>query len=209
MCKTRINLGKEAYLLFGMTACVRGRDGRRKYYPCKFWNPNNEPEPVLFFLNVVIIKGEVVKDFKIIVRTPKGTLNPFFQKNGIKKFSSKEVLTVEVENLQSKTTETFKISRTQHDDGTKVLNVETENEGPIEFIPWLESDFGKRKNNTQERIFDPIESKLRRKQNSRYKEKKQNFAKERNLSRNEKEFRVGTPLGKYPFLGIANPQIIH
>lgn len=122
MCETIFHLEKFS-LEFGLTALIK--IGRRKIYvPCKkneddTWTPGETSGKILRFFNTATIEGSPKKHIKITIKDRNGTLEPFI-KNGLKKFSSKEVITVEVENLKSEAADIFKVFRTKNGKGKKL-----------------------------------------------------------------------------------------
>lgn len=123
MKNTKFNLGDGAFLEFGLTALIK--IGKSKIYvPCKknddgVWSFGETSGKVLCFLNTVTIKGKPEDHIKIGLKDRNGTLEPF-TKNSLKKFSSKEVITVEIEDLQSETSTIFTVFRTAGDKGKEL-----------------------------------------------------------------------------------------
>lgn len=116
-------LGNGVFLEAYLVACVQ-HNGKKQYFPCQYWDVRKEPYQVLFFLNSVTIEGNPGQELKISVKDRNGILKPFFERNGLKRFSSRNVLTVEVENLRYKTARIFKIFRTD-DNGTKTIHMDS------------------------------------------------------------------------------------
>lgn len=124
MSDTKIILGNEVFMEVSLVACVQ-HNGGKKYFPCHHWNPEKEPYQILYFLNSVTIKGNLGQEFKISVKDRNGIFKPFFEKNNLKKFSSRNVIAVEIENLRYRTTKIFTIFRTD-DNGIKTINVKSQ-----------------------------------------------------------------------------------
>lgn len=122
MCQTIIELGK-LRLEFGLTALIK--IGKKYFYViCRknengIWSFGKTSGKIIAFYNAVTIQEKPEKHIKITVKDRNGPLKPF-TKNGVKKFSSRNVIIVKVENLRSETADIFKVFRTDNGKGKEL-----------------------------------------------------------------------------------------
>lgn len=160
MNQTTFNLGDKVLLKCCLSICVKG-NGYKKYYTChQYWNPKGERRKVIGLFNTVIIDGES-DNLKIAVkeRNSGRTVKPFLAEHGVKNFSSKEVLTVTVENSSCQTTKIFTVFRTRRDDNVKVLNVKSDSKDyvgnfsqKLDLAPAIEEIIEEIKGNSKQKI---------------------------------------------------------
>lgn len=111
---------------FAMLVHVKSPNGKEQYLPCLSWNRNKEPYKTLGVFNAVTVEGfDPMVRFR--VKVPNGEIRPLSSENGIKKFSTRQWLIVEVSHYKFRVKKTFIAGYKKEEDETVKFDVKEEN----------------------------------------------------------------------------------